>query len=174
MSLRKWHILGVFFVFIFGSLLHFAYDWSGQNVIVGLFSPVNESTWEHLKLLFTPILLITILEFFKYGRKSSGFLLTRAISTIIGLITIITVFYTYVGIIGENYLFLDIATFLLGVLATYWFSYNSLKTKSYTIQSGNLLGLLMFILLTACFIFFTFQPPHINLFLDPVSGSYGT
>ena len=35
-----------------GVLFHFVYDWTGENAVVGLFTPINESTWERLKLLF--------------------------------------------------------------------------------------------------------------------------
>lgn len=42
------------FISILGVLLHFTYEWSGDNPAVGLFSAVNESTWEHLKLIFFP------------------------------------------------------------------------------------------------------------------------
>lgn len=53
-------ILGVIFTFLAGTLLHFTYEWSGNNFWVGLFSPVNESTWEHMKLLFFPMLFYSI------------------------------------------------------------------------------------------------------------------
>ena len=48
----KFQIISTIFIFIFGTILHFTYEWSGENTIVGLFSATNESTWEHLKLLF--------------------------------------------------------------------------------------------------------------------------
>ena len=51
------------FISILGVLLHFTYEWSGDNPAVGLFSAVNESTWEHLKLIFFPMLLLTLIEF---------------------------------------------------------------------------------------------------------------
>ena len=56
-NLRKFTVIGILFVSVAGTLLHFVYDWSGQNPLVGFFAPVNESTWEHMKLLFFPMLL---------------------------------------------------------------------------------------------------------------------
>lgn len=61
MSLKT-NLFRFIFISVLGVLLHFTYEWSGDNVVVGLFSAVNESTWEHLKLLFFPFLLLTILE----------------------------------------------------------------------------------------------------------------
>mgnify|MGYP000553216987 CR=1 FL=1 len=51
--LKKSEIFGAIFVMVLGTLMHFFHDWSGKNPIVALFAPYNESTWEHLKLLFS-------------------------------------------------------------------------------------------------------------------------
>ena len=55
-------IIGVIFVSAAGTLLHFVYSWTGNNSIIGLFAPVNESTWEHMKLLYFPMLLFCAAE----------------------------------------------------------------------------------------------------------------
>lgn len=173
MRLMKWHLFGIVFVVLLGSLLHFAYDWSGQNEIVALISPVNESTWEHLKLLFTPMLLLTIIEYFSYGKNVPGFFLIRALSIIIGMITIVVTFYTYVGIIGKNYLWLDILTFVISVIVAYSFSYKFMNKSISSFIGSDYIGVATIIIILIAFVVFTFQPPHINLFLDPVTGSYG-
>ena len=56
-SLQKWTILnyelvGMVFIILLGSMSHFTFELSGFNPIVGAFSAVNESVWEHLKLGF--------------------------------------------------------------------------------------------------------------------------
>ena len=45
-----------------GALLHFTYEWSNNNSLIATFSTVNESTWEHLKLAFFPILIFGIID----------------------------------------------------------------------------------------------------------------
>ncbi len=60
---RTWEVLGLIFVLAAGNLLHFVYDWSGQSPVVGVLASVNESTWEHMKLLTTPWVLWSIVEF---------------------------------------------------------------------------------------------------------------
>ena len=52
MNIKKWQIFASIFCLILGTILHFTYEWFNYNVIVGLFSTINESVWEHLKLLF--------------------------------------------------------------------------------------------------------------------------
>ena len=51
-TLNKYMILGTIFVSVLGSLAHFFYDWTNNNAFVGLLTPINESTWEHMKLIF--------------------------------------------------------------------------------------------------------------------------
>ena len=63
MSQKLFFFFRFAFVSLLGVLLHFTYDWSGKNPFVGLFSSVNESAWEHLKLFFFPMLLLTLFEF---------------------------------------------------------------------------------------------------------------
>ena len=49
---------------VIGTLLHFLYQWTGENCVIAAFSAVNESVWEHLKMLFFPMLLFGIGECF--------------------------------------------------------------------------------------------------------------
>ena len=63
-KILKFTVFSIIFVWFLGTLLHFAFEWSGNNLFVANFSSVNESTWEHLKLLFYPMLLTTIIGYF--------------------------------------------------------------------------------------------------------------
>ena len=46
--------VGALFTLILGTVGHFFYEWSGENKIAGIFFPVNESVWEHMKLTLLP------------------------------------------------------------------------------------------------------------------------
>lgn len=50
----RWEVAGLFVVIAAGNLLHFVYEWSGESPVAAVFSGVNESTWEHMKLLAVP------------------------------------------------------------------------------------------------------------------------
>lgn len=54
---RRWGLLGLIVVCFLSIPLHFFYDWTGENTFIGLFAPINESIWEHLKLVFWPLLV---------------------------------------------------------------------------------------------------------------------
>ena len=69
MNIKKYCIIGIFFTVLLGTLLHFTYDLSGNSDFVAILSAVNESTWEHLKLIFFPMIVFMLIEFFIYGKR---------------------------------------------------------------------------------------------------------
>ncbi len=173
MKLKKAHIAGFVFSVLIGTALHFLYEWSGGVSIVGVFSAVNESVWEHLKLIFVPMIVFGIIEYFVYGRKLENFLLVRLLSILLGMAVTVVTFYTYSGIIGTEFLPIDIFIFIASVYVAYRFSYKLLQTDKFTSSCSKGMAILGLLLLVACAVVFTFAPPHINLFLDPTSGTYG-
>jgi len=172
-NLACWEIIGFIFVVIFGSLLHFVYQWSGSKRIVGLFAPVNESTWEHLKLLFIPMLLYSIVEYLAVGKYYPNFIVAKALGIVFGMIAIVAIFYTYTGIVGKHFLWADILTFVLGVAVAFLYSWRMINKAPISLNS-QITGIILVLVLALCFAIFTFDPPHIPLFLDPVSRNYGT
>ncbi|MCI8360592.1 MAG: hypothetical protein HFE86_04545 [Clostridiales bacterium] len=171
--IRKWNLAGAVFTLLAGPLLHFVYDWFGG--VAAVFGAVNESTWEHLKLLFWPMFFFGVLEYLTYGRKTPGFLPLRVLSILVGMLTTTAFFYTYTGVLGYNFLAADIGVFIAGVVAAYLFSYRRLQSPGPWAGSAlaGPFALLTAGTLAACFILFTYCPPHIGLFLDPVTGNYG-
>lgn len=119
---KIFYLIGILFVFILGCFWHFLYAWSGENFLVGLIAPVNESVPEHLKLLFFPFLLFSVFEYFLRG-KSKNFVFIKVLSVLFGMAVIVILFYAYTGLIGKNLLFADISVFLLGDIAAFYLSY---------------------------------------------------
>ena len=68
-SIRLWQLFGFAVTSLGGTLLHFLYDWLGEAVWVAPFSGVNESTWEHMKLLFWPMLLFALVQSLFFWEK---------------------------------------------------------------------------------------------------------
>lgn len=169
-KILKFTIFSGIFVMILGTLLHFTYEWSGNNTFVASFSAVNESTWEHLKLLFFPMFLTTILGYFYFRKISSNFLCAQLLGILTAILFTITFFYTYTGIVGTNFAFVNISIFfvavVLGELVSYKILVSDFKCNSYIV-------LFFITLLLICFITFTYFTPKIGLFKDPVSGNYG-
>lgn len=166
-KIKKLQILGAVFTAVLGTLLHFTYEWSGNNSLIGIFSAVNESTWEHLKLLFVPALIFAVFEYFLYGKKIKNFIAVKAASLLLGMATIIVTFYTYSGIIGEGFLWADILVFLLSVFVCYFFSAKLLNTQYLSSSTAKIWGIIAILLFIFLFVIWTFSPPQIALFVSP-------
>lgn len=173
MKLKFWYVLEAVLVFAIGSLLHFVYDWTGRHPLAAWLCPVNESTWEHLKLLAIPMLFLTIPAALLYLRRYPGLLPVRLLSILLGMAVTTASFYTYTGILGAHFLAADITTFLLGIAASCLFGFRSLKRGSFSGPLASLAAAAGMLLLLALFLLFTWAPPHIALFLDPESLTYG-
>ena len=110
-SILKFEIISTIFIMIVGTLLHFTFGWSNNNPLVGTFSAVNESTWEHLKLAFFPMLIIGIIEYFFVKNKVNNYIESKTIGITSSILFITSFFYTYTGIIGTNFFIIDICSF---------------------------------------------------------------
>lgn len=149
---KKFSYIGFFVTSIFGTVSHFFYEWSNYNVFVGLFCPVNETPWEHLKLVFFPILFFTALELIIYGNKTPEIVVVRFIGAIAACIFIMVFFYLYTFILKTNYLVLDIASYYIGMALCYIMSYRYLKFDILKSKSSICASIIGFI--TGSIIFF--------------------
>lgn len=156
--------LGLLFSLLCGLFLHYTYALSGENAIVSFFSATNESVWEHLKLLFFPAFLYTAIEYFYIGKRYSGFIITKALAVLIGLLFTTAAYYTYSGAIGKNIGLVNILIFVFSCLVCYGFSYFKLLNNSPRTKYANAYGAAILVLLTFLFVLFTLTPPEIPLF----------
>ncbi len=171
-KILKWEIGGAIFISLFGSLLHFVFNWSGRFWLVGAFSAVNESTWEHLKLAVVPAIIWLLIERKVLKFEAKNFLLAKAIGIFAMPILIVALFYSYTAILGNNFLALDIGTFFLAVIIGQIISYKIMKASEFS-QKYNLICIFAIVVLLGAFVVFTYFPPKFFLFHDPVSGGYG-
>ncbi len=169
-SIKKVEIIGTIFGIILGTMLHFTYDWSGL-AFIGLFSAVNESVWEHTKLVFFPIVFYYFVERL-YVKETNVLLLAKVKEATFVVLFIITFFYFYTGAFGFESLFIDIMSFVVAVLIGKYISYKTIASREaskipQTILYAVIISLLGF------FIIATFYPPRIPLFKDTNTNTYG-
>ena len=166
--LQKTHLAGFVFSCIVGSLLHFVYDWTGQNKLAALFSATNESTWGHLKLLWVPLVLFSIFEFFLYGRKKKNFLCVKYLSAVVGMSFITIAFYTISGVIGKNIDIINIALFYIGAAIAWKFSYKYMQTERFSSPVCVPVCRVLAALTAVLFAVWTYNPPQLGIFVSPV------
>lgn len=164
-KLKRYTIIGFFLVSIAGSLLHFVYEWSGNQRWIGYFSPVNESVWEHMKLCFFPMCLFSFFTSRKQKEEYPCISSALPAGILLSTYLIPVIFYTYSGILGKNYTFLDISTFILCVLFGFLTIYRVTLSCKLAPFSFFLKFLVFFT--AVCFFLFTYYPPNIGIFLEP-------
>ena len=171
-KLFKYEIIGFIFVSVFGTLGHFVYEWLNYNKFIALFCPVNESVWEHLKLLFFPYLIWTAVEYFLLDKKANYFS-SKIKGVLCGMVFIVSFFYTYSGITGKTSTFIDILSFFVGTAIAFIISYIIMRNSKHGSRIGEIISIILFIMIAGIFFAFTFIPPLIPLFEDPQKFTYG-
>lgn len=171
---EKWIILSIPVLFILGSLMHFLYEFTGKITLIGLISPVNESIWEHLKLVLLPIILFWFIYYLlngtKYNINKEKWFLGCVISLVFSMLTILAFNYTYTQAFGIQWLPLDIFNLLFSITVG---QFMGLHFYRYSKGIRVFASILILILILWIFILFTISPPHIPLFRDATTGQFG-
>ena len=170
--MKKVKTIGVYVIFILSFISHFMYD-IFPNMIFSILFPVNESIWEHMKLLVTPVLIYSLIEYFIYKRKNiqyNNFILSYGISFIISIIIYLIIYLPIHYIFGHNLLFSISLLFIAFVLIEF-ISYKIMNYKK--IKYNNVLGFSIIILIYIIFCYLTYYPFENGLFYDTTSNLYG-
>ena len=154
-----------------GTLLHFLYDWLGESYWIAPFSGVNESTWEHMKLLFWPMLIFAFLESF-FFKDYGAYWCIKMRGILLGLVLIPVIFYTYNGVIGPSPDWLNITIFFISAATVYLYETKSLYNEDFACRNPQV-SIAILYTVAALFVIFTFSAPHLGIFRDPLTGAYG-
>jgi len=164
-------IVGTLFIIFLGAAFHFTFALSGNNPIVGAFSAVNESIWEHLKLPFWPSILWLLITMYPLRKIVSNLFFSKTIGIILMIVIIPVVFYSYTAFTAEIFL-VDIATFMIAVIIGQLVSYKLYKQTKVS-KLTEVIAIAILALIAILFIAFTFYPPHLPIFMDSNTYQYG-
>ncbi len=170
-SINPSQLLGFAVTSFGGTILHFLYDWTGESVLVAPFSGVNESTWEHMKLLFWPMFIYAIVQSF-FFKDREDFWCVKLKGILIGLILIPIIFYTYNGVVGRSPDWINIAIFFISAAASYIYETRQFNNGTTRCKSPKLAFATLSII-AGLFVVFTFATPEIGIFKDPLTSMYG-
>ena len=171
--LNFWPLAGFLTVSALGTLAHFAYEWSGKQLLAGAFCAVNESTWEHMKLLVVPWTVWSLVEAVALRGSRRPVLPARAVGLLAGVAAIPVVYYTYTGALGVSSMIVDVLLFQAAVLLGAWISWRIMKSGKCMSFTLSVFGLLILLGIWALFVWWTYDPPQLPLFTDPVTGQTG-
>ena len=170
-SIWLWCLFGFAITAFLGTVLHFLYDWLDGALWIAPFSGVNESTWEHMKLIFWPMFIFAVIQSF-FFRDVPAFWCIKLRGILIGLILIPVIFYTYNGVFGKSPDFINIAIFFVSAALSYIYEWCAFKNERVGCRFPNLALEAIFII-GILFVVFTFNTPQLDIFLDPISSTYG-
>lgn len=168
---KRLYIISFIFFTILGGLLHFAFDFANGNLFVGLFTPVNESVWEHFKLVLVPLTLFALLILFLKKDTLNNIMFATSFSVILSNIFIYIIFTLYETLGFPESVISSITIYTLGMafgfLLIYFFSHST------NFANTNIIGTILIFLIYISFMTTTFYPPQLEIFRDKVTNTYG-
>lgn len=154
--------IGFIFTLIAGFFSAYAYFYSMENPLVGMFCPINSSPWETIKLIFFPSLFYFIFGWLFFRKTHPDFFHACFSGLLSGSFLFLPLFYTYSGISGSYSLPLTVGSLMLSSYLIYYFTSFFLQSHCRLLSFPVLVCLLVWILV--CFFSFTYQPPSLPLF----------
>lgn len=171
---HNWIINGIIPLFIIGTLFHFTYNLTGKLWVVGLISPVNESVWEHTKMVVLPIILWWSLYYLVKGKElkinKDKWFLGGLMSLITSIITIPMLFYFYTEAFGVELFWVDVLILLIAII---FGQIMGLHTYKYSRGINSKIVLIIFAVTVIAYMVLTFYPIEIPIFMDGNTKGYG-
>lgn len=170
-SIGLWQFVGYGVTTLAGTILHFLYEWLGEAKWIAVFSGINESTWEHMKLLFWPMFLFAIVQHY-FFRDRNDFWCVKLRGILLGILLIPVIFYTYNGVFGKSPDWINIAIFFISAAIAYIYETRLFHSKKFDCRSSQV-PIVTLCIIALLFAIFTFVTPELGIFKDPLTGTYG-
>ena len=171
MNLKKIKIIATIGIFLLSFIVHFAYDLF-PNLIFSFIFPVNESIWEHMKIIFTSILLYGLIDYFllkKYKINHNNFPFQLYFTALSAIPIYLVIYLPLYKLIGEN-IIISILLLLTVYKISQWISYHILKENE--IKVLNIVAVPIILLAYLCFVYLTYNPIHNYIFYDTSEEKY--
>ena len=172
MNLKKSRIISVIGIFLLCFLFHFIYEWI-PNSLTAIFFPVNESIWEHMKLLFSAVTFYGIIDYIilqKFKIKYNNFFTSLFVPALTIIPIYLSIFLPIYYKIGKN-MVITIGIMLLAIIISQVISYYILKAKEF--DKLNIISLILIIVSYIIFAYLTYYPIKSELFFDIEEEKYG-
>lgn len=165
-------IISILFIFLIGFIIHNLYEWC-PNIVTLILSPVNESVFEHMKMIYTSYIIWIIVKYFilkKYNIKENNFLLKELLTFLFNIALFLTIYWPIYSKFGENML-VTLTIYLVTIIISQILNYFIEFKKDSNVL--NIISLIVIFLIYAFTTYLTYNPPICKLFLDPTNNSYG-
>ena len=172
MNLKNFKILSCFIIFVICFLFHFLYEWFPNNVFA-IFFPVNESIWEHMKIIYSSVVFYTIIDYLFLKKKHlpiNNIFTSAFLSSLLGIICYLIIYLPIYHFVGENMLISILLLFII-IIFTQYISYIILSKENNNIL--NIISIIFIIIGYIIFGYLTYNPIENYLFFDKKEEKYG-
>jgi len=164
-------IVSFFLISIIGTVLHFTHNWFKNGILLHIFSAVNESTWEHMKLLVLPTILVMIFQYILLRDRYFNLFNSLFILYLIEILTIPLLYESLRLIFKKIHFLVTILIFYIAIILGVYIQYIMLISEISFLN--EYISFVLIIVLTILFGIFTYYPPKYLIFRDPITGRYG-
>lgn len=163
-------LIGFFGIVIAGTVGHFVYHWLNRSQWIAWAVPINESTWEHLKLVAMPMIVWYLIGLLTVNFNNYDLGIFSAM--VVSCVLILVIFYTYIAFTKKPILAIDVASFVVAVTVGCLTAFNIFRNQPLPVFLNwiSKLGILITFIM---FVVFTYFPPKCFLFEDPTTKTYG-
>ena len=171
MNFNKIKIFSIIMIFVFCFISHFLYV-VFPSFFTSLFFPVNESIWEHMKMLVSSIVIWELILYFIFRKNDyffSNFILSVLSTILCSVIIFLIIYFPLCFLFGDSFI-LNVVLLFISIFLSVNIGFNILNKKDYNLE---LFSFVCIILIFILFGFFTYNPPKNPLFIDFRDGSYG-
>lgn len=163
-------------IFLLSALFHFIYKWSGYNSIIGVIAPINESIFQHVKMIFLPIVIFYLISYLIFRNKmfinENKWAIYPIITFVVTTIIIVISYYTLNYGFNISSMFLDILSLFIGLVASAIICIR-LEISSVDFQIPYYVSIVVLAVIFGLLIYFNYFPIEVNFFFDKVNSTYG-
>ena len=168
MNKKKFIIINIIVTFLFGFIVHGMYSWF-PSMITSIF-PVNESLYEHVKLVYlSPILSVLVIGAFYHYKINNIFF--GMFANIVFNILFFYILYLPIYYLLGNSMIMTLIVYFVSIVASNYFYYLIIK-KDY-LKNYNYIGIILSIIGIVFLTYFTYHPLKNDFFKDPENNTYG-
>ena len=173
MNLKRIKIISTIGIFIMCFLIHFLYQLI-PSTFTAMLAPVNESIWEHQKMLFVSVIMYGFIDYIllnKFKVKYNNYFISLFVSAIAIIPAFLLIYLPLYFKIGQS-MFMNISIMLFAIIVSQFISYKILNTKKFRYK-GNLLSIVSIGVVLIMFSYFTYYPIKTKIFFDTEEERYG-
>lgn len=171
MTKKKLKILSIIIAFFLSFPLHNLYKLF-PSFGTSIFSPVNDSIWEHMKILFGSILIAGIIQKIIVSVKKlkyNNICLSNFIGAILSIPIFLIMYLPLYYLMGEN-MIISISIMLITIIISEYIAYKLMNKNEFKFEKDTVIFAILTYLI---FSILTYFPPKFDLFIDPTTNTYG-